>query len=75
MGGSSSRSDRARHEQAPARVYRDVDYRLAPRDHLTVRTEGLAAYGWSFRPANCGASIIGMGTYECVDARAVLPPQ
>lgn len=65
------------HEQdayAPARVYRDGDYRLAPRDRLTVRTDGPAVYGWSFRPANCGVFHYWDGD-ECVDARAVPPPQ
>jgi hypothetical protein len=59
---------------APARVYRDGNYRLAPRDRLTVRAAGPAVYGWSFRPANCGVFYYWNGD-ECVDARAVPPPQ
>lgn len=59
---------------APAAVYRDGHYRLAPRDRMTVRSEGPAVYGWSFRPANCGVFHYWNGD-ECVDARAVPPPQ
>ena len=59
---------------APTRVYRQGDYRLAPRDRLTMRAEGPAVYGWSFRPANCGVFHYWNGD-ECVDARAVPPPQ
>jgi hypothetical protein len=59
---------------APSAVYRDGHYRLAPRNRLTVRSEGPAVYGWSFRPANCGVFHYWNGE-ECVDARAVPPPQ
>jgi hypothetical protein len=41
---------------------------LAPLDRLTVRTEGPAVYGWSFRPVNCGVFHYWNGD-ECVDAR------
>jgi hypothetical protein len=47
---------------------------LAPRDRVTVRAAGPAVYGWSFRPANCGVFHYWNGN-ECVDARAVPPPQ
>lgn len=59
---------------APAEVYRHGHYRLAPRDRLTVRAEGPAVYGWSYRPANCGVFHYWNGD-ECIDARAVPPPQ
>lgn len=55
-------------------VYRGGDYQLAPRDRLTVRSEGPAVYGWSFRPANCGVFHYWNGD-ECVDARINPPPQ
>jgi hypothetical protein len=58
----------------PAEVYRNGHYRLAPRDRLTVRAEGPAVYGWSFRPANCGVFHY-WNEDECVDARAVPAPQ
>lgn len=58
----------------PAEVYRNGHYDLAPRDRLTVRAKGPAVYGWSFRPANCGVFHYWNGD-ECVDARAVPPPQ
>ena len=59
---------------APTEVYRNGHYHLAPRDRLTVRAVGPAVYGWSFRPANCGVFHYWNGN-ECVDARAVPPPQ
>jgi hypothetical protein len=59
---------------APTRVYRQGDYRLAPRDRLTTRAEGPAVYGWSFHPAICGVFHYWNGD-ECVDARAVPPSQ
>ena len=59
---------------APAEVYRNGHYHFAPRDRLSVRAEGPAVYGWSFRPANCGVFHYWNG-HECVDARAVPPAQ
>lgn len=59
---------------APAEVYRHGHYHLAPRDRLSVRAEGPAVYGWSYRPANCGVFHYWNGD-ECVDARSVPPPQ
>ena len=58
----------------PAAVYRNGDYRLAPRDQLSVRSEGPGVYVGSFRPENCGTFHYWDGE-ECVDARAVPPPQ
>jgi hypothetical protein len=59
---------------APTPVYRHGTFRMAPRDRLTVRAEGPAVYGWSFRPANCGVFHYWNGD-ACVDARFVPPPQ
>lgn len=55
---------------APTWVYRGGDYQLAPRGRLTVRSEGPAVYGWSFRPPNCGVFHYWNGD-ECIDP----PPQ
>jgi hypothetical protein len=59
---------------APAWVYRHGEYRLAPRDRLTVQSEGPGIYAGSFRPANCGVFHYWDGS-ECIDARAAPPPQ
>lgn len=75
--GTSQAAEVVVHEHnayAQARVYRDGDYRLAPRDRLTVHTDGPVVYGWSFRPANCGVFHYWNGD-ECVDARTVPPAQ
>lgn len=52
---------------APAWVYRHGDYRLAPRDRFTVRSDGPMVYG-SYRPDNCGVFHYWDGD-ACVDAR------
>lgn len=59
---------------APAWVYRNGDYRLAPRDRLAVHSEGPGVYVGSYRPENCGVFHYWDGE-QCADAREAPPAQ